>query len=282
MICLSSGKYTASVLLLSIALLAACGGSTGESANNTESPANVNTEATPQANSESNAGAENASAEPTAEANVNGVTKTEQGDEIRTERVSFAKGASSATLKGSVAGYNVVDYVVNAQKGQTMSISLKTSSTFAYFNVRGSKDGFASELDVNPKAMEEKDWKAELPKSGDYYIRVYLVRAEARRDGKADYSLSISVTGGGTKETAASEKPVFYDCPDRMEVVATLKSGGDWVEVEIGDTVLRLNRVQSGSGSKFADRGEKNVFWLKGKEALLEYRGKSYTCSERV
>lgn len=274
-------RYAASVLMLLVALLAACGGSTGDSANNSAPPANGDAGA-PQSNTEMNAGAENSGTEPAANTNVNGVTKTDQGDEIRTERVSFAKGASSATVKGSVKGYNVVDYVVSAQKGQTMSVSLTTSSSFAYFNVRGSKDGFASELDVNPKAMEEKNWKASLPKSGDYYIRVYLVRAEARRDGKADYDLTISVRGSESKETADSEKPVFYDCPDRLEIVATMKSGGDWVTVEIGDTVLRLNRVQSGSGVKFADNGEKNVFWVKGKEALLEYRGKSYTCSERA
>ena len=273
-------KLTAPAFLTVLAFLAACGGSTGEPANNSAPP--PTNEAASETPVENTSATEGNAETPANEANVNTVTKTEQGDEIRTERVSFAKGASSATVKGSVKGYNVVDYVVNAQKGQTMSVSLKTTSTFAYFNVRGSKDGFASELDVNPKAMEEKDWKAALPRSGDYYIRVYLVRAEARRDGKADYDLTISVTGSEAKETAVSEKPVFYDCPDRMEVVATMRSGGERVEVEIGDTVLRLNKVQAGSGSRYADKGEKNVFWLKGNEALFEYRGKSYTCSQRA
>jgi membrane-bound inhibitor of C-type lysozyme len=209
------------------------------------------------------------------------VETTETGDELRTERVSFAKGASSASVKGSVKGYDTVDYVVNAGKGQTMSVSLKSSSSFAYFNIRPSKNGFATDMDGDPKPMEVSNWKGTLPKSGDYYIRVYLVRAEARRKGRADFTLNVAVTGGRDEQAAVSEKPVFYSCDDRMEVVTTSKAGGSKITLEVGDTVLTLSKVPSTSGAKFTDAGEKTVFWNNGNLALFDFRGKSYNCSVR-
>ena len=53
----------------------------------------------------------------------------------RQERVAFAKGASSATIKGQLKGDADVDYVVGAAAGQTISVALKGSNRSNYFNV---------------------------------------------------------------------------------------------------------------------------------------------------
>ena len=60
----------------------------------------------------------------------------------RQERVTFAKGASSATIKGQLKGDADVDYLVRAAAGQTLSVSLKVSNRSNYFNVLppGSQD----------------------------------------------------------------------------------------------------------------------------------------------
>ena len=65
--------------------------------------------------------------------------------EIRQERVSFHAGASSATIKGSIKGYETIDYVLGAKAGQTMSVTLKTNNGANYFNVLapGSDDAIA-------------------------------------------------------------------------------------------------------------------------------------------
>ena len=47
---------------------------------------------------------------------------------IRTERVKFAKGATSAVIKGQVKGSGDVDYLVRAGAGQTITVSLKVSN----------------------------------------------------------------------------------------------------------------------------------------------------------
>jgi len=60
----------------------------------------------------------------------------------RQERVTFARGASSATIKGQTKGDADVDYLVRAAAGQTLSVSLKVSNRSNYFNVLppGSQD----------------------------------------------------------------------------------------------------------------------------------------------
>jgi len=55
-------------------------------------------------------------------------------DEIRIERVQFAKGATSAVIKGRVKGYSGVDYRVRAGAGQTIKVSLKRSNLSNYLS----------------------------------------------------------------------------------------------------------------------------------------------------
>ncbi len=40
----------------------------------------------------------------------------------RTERVHFAKGATSTVIKGQIKGYRYVEYQVRAGAGQTLSV----------------------------------------------------------------------------------------------------------------------------------------------------------------
>ena len=40
----------------------------------------------------------------------------------------------------------------------------------------------------------ENSWSGTLPADGDYTIQVYLVRAEARRGGKADFECTVFIT----------------------------------------------------------------------------------------
>ncbi|HSV92270.1 MAG TPA: hypothetical protein VLH81_04300, partial [Desulfobacterales bacterium] len=107
--------------------------------------------------------------------------------EIRSERVQFKKGAASAAIKGRLKGYASVDYLVRAGAGQTIAVSLKPSNRSTYFNVLppGSKDL------AMYAAQTGEEYKGILPADGDYAIRVYLVRAAARRNESSDYTLTV-------------------------------------------------------------------------------------------
>lgn len=110
-------------------------------------------------------------------------------DEARTERVSFARGTSSKVIKSSVRGYDVVDYLVGARAGQTLSVKMTTSNAASYFNV--SAAGADQALFVG--STSGNAFSGKLPASGDYKVQVYLMRNAARRGETAKYTLTIAV-----------------------------------------------------------------------------------------
>jgi hypothetical protein len=112
-------------------------------------------------------------------------------DEIRKERVQFKKGASTATIKGSIKGYETVDYLLGAKAGQTMQVALQTNNGANYFNVLppGSDAAIAIGSNLGNK------WTGTLPVDGEYTVRVYLMRSAARRNEAASYTLTVGITG---------------------------------------------------------------------------------------
>jgi hypothetical protein len=121
-------------------------------------------------------------------------------DEIVTWPIQFARGASSATVKGSLKGYRIVDYRLGAKAGQTMSVKLTTSNGANYFNVLppGSKD---EAIFIGSTGGGE--WTGSLPADGEYTIRVYLMRSAARRNETANYALTVGIRGSATPSPAA-------------------------------------------------------------------------------
>ena len=110
-------------------------------------------------------------------------------DKARTERVQFAKGASSKAIKGAVKGYDGVDYVVGLR--QTLKVDMKTSNASSYFNVTA--PGADSALFIG--STSGGSFKGVVPKTGDYTIQVYLMRNAARRGETANYTLAVGATG---------------------------------------------------------------------------------------
>jgi len=122
-------------------------------------------------------------------------------DEIRTERVHFKPGTSSATIKGKIKGYETVDYVLEASKGQQMNVSMATKNGATYFNILAPGE---NEVAMFIGSTSGNQFEGALPKSGDYKIRVYMMRNAARRDEVANYRLEMIVTGAAKKADKAS------------------------------------------------------------------------------
>ena len=113
-------------------------------------------------------------------------------DEIRKERISFERGKSQATIEGVIAGHDSVDYLVGARAGQEMSVTLETDHPGNYFNVIPPDE---KNVATFVGSTSGNRYVGELDLDGDWKIRVYLMRAAARRDETASYSLTIGVTG---------------------------------------------------------------------------------------
>jgi len=113
-------------------------------------------------------------------------------DEIRTERVHFKKGTNSAVVKASIKGYETVDYVLGARAGQHMKVSLATKHGATYFNILAPGE---NEVAMFNASHSQNQYEGELPASGDYKIRVYMMRSAARRNETASYTLTVGITG---------------------------------------------------------------------------------------
>jgi len=152
-------------------------------------------------------------------------------DDIRQEKVQFQKGRSGASIKGRIVGDETVDYKLNARAGQRMIVNLKTNNARNYFNVL--PPGTDEALFVGSSAGNR--FEGTLPDSGDYRIRVYLMRSAARRNEKANYTLDIKIVGEQQGKPAATGGD-FADSdaggPDFWEVTGVPR--GDTLNLRTG------------------------------------------------
>lgn len=125
----------------------------------------------------------------------------------RTERVQFAKGASSKTITGQIRGEATVEYVVGARAGQALNVSLKSSNGANSFNVWAPGTVPGSDEALASGQLSENRVSTPLPASGDYRIQVFLMRSAARRNETANYTLSVSVTGAPAQVSTDAKVP---------------------------------------------------------------------------
>ncbi len=115
-------------------------------------------------------------------------------DQMRTERVHFAPGATSAVIAGSIEGRESLDFLLSARAGQTLKVTMETDNSANYFNLIP-PDAEDVAVYTGSNGPEFNQYEGELDLDGDWKIRVYLYRAAARRGERADYRLDISITG---------------------------------------------------------------------------------------
>jgi len=113
-------------------------------------------------------------------------------ERVRQLRVEFQPGTSSATVEGTITGYEVVDYLVGARAGQTMAVALTTGHSATYFNVLPPD---SEDEAVFVGSTSGGDFEGRLDLDGDWKIRVYMMRSAARRGEAADFRLELSVHG---------------------------------------------------------------------------------------
>jgi len=113
---------------------------------------------------------------------------------IRTERVHFKAGASSAVIEGTIKGDDTVDYVLGARQGQSMNVSMTTNNGANYFNIIAPGE---TDVAMFNGSTADNQFEGVLPASGDYKIRVYLMRSAARRNEAAKYRLEMIIADAG-------------------------------------------------------------------------------------
>ncbi|MCO5065245.1 MAG: SH3 domain-containing protein [Rhizobiaceae bacterium] len=127
-------------------------------------------------------------------------------DEIDVQRVRFPAGQTGTTIEAAIKGYSIKDYILGANAGQRMTVSMKTSNGASYFNVLPAN----SETAIFVGSTSGNNFEGVLPANGDYRIRVYLMRSAARRNETAKYTLSIAIHGGSAQNPAPAN-PDYAD-----------------------------------------------------------------------
>jgi hypothetical protein len=124
-------------------------------------------------------------------------TAVARGD-MRSERIQFKKGASSAIVNSRIKGAQTVDYLIGARKGQVANISLATQHPATYFNILA--PGQTDEAFFNG-SVSQNQFEGVLPDNGTYRVRVYMMRSAARRNESASYRLEVAIGGAAAAQS---------------------------------------------------------------------------------
>lgn len=170
---------------------------------------------------------------------------------MRTERVQFPRGQTGTVIQGTIRGDQIVDYVLGAQAGQTMSIGMTTGNASSYFNVTA-PGAFAA---MHIGSTNGNNFHTVIPSSGDYRVRVYLMRNAARRDERADYRLNLSITGSqAAKPTPALDyADGLSGGPDFWEVTGV--AAGDRLNMRKGPSTSEQVTATFDNGTKLRNLG---------------------------
>jgi len=208
-------------------------------------------------------------------------------NDIRNERLQFSRGEISAMTKGKVTGREIVDYKLSARAGQGMIVNLETDNPSSYFNVLAPGE---SEVAFFIGSIKGKRFEGDLPKSGDYTIRVYLMRNAARRGETANYSLEVAIAAagdlpseaGGTSDAGPSES-------DALVAGTDFNATGEIPCAQHKGQPMRSCRfgvIRRGGGSVtvrvfWPDGGERNLYFENGKVSSSDAKSETAISTER-
>ena len=103
-------------------------------------------------------------------------------------RLRFPTGASSTSVKGTVRGYAYRDYIVRANADQTITAAVSSANSYTILTV------FRPDGENLDGATQMGEFSGTLPVTGDYVIRVGMMRAGARKRGSvSNFTLKVSI-----------------------------------------------------------------------------------------
>jgi hypothetical protein len=181
--------------------------------------------------------------------------------------VQFAQGHAATQLKGSIKGYQYVDYQLRASAGQTLKVSLHGSNGQNYFNIlppqHSAEAMYIGSHDGNQAVVL-------LPVDGVYQVRVYLMRAAARRDEASNFSLELAVTGKALRPLSAAQDALIPGTPYHAQATIQCQPS-DAALNECQASVIR----RGGDGTATVDlrwgaTGQRSILFVKGQPVAAD------------
>jgi hypothetical protein len=196
---------------------------------------------------------------------------------IRQERVQFAKGATSAVIKGQLKGDVTVDYLVRAAAGQTLSVNLQKTNAQNYFNVMP-PGSTGSAMFVGDSG---ENYSGVLPADGDYIVRVYLMRPAARRGESSNYALTIGASGKALAPTAASRDALIPGTPYHASAPIKCVPAFETTPRECDAFVIRRGFDGTATIDIPGSAGKRSILFVKGKPTASNAQAMDTLTSER-
>ncbi|HEX9930061.1 MAG TPA: hypothetical protein VGB02_16125 [Pyrinomonadaceae bacterium] len=121
------------------------------------------------------------------EATTNNDSPANQG--LKTERIRFASGKSSATVEGKVGDGEEKVYLIGAKAGQTMTIEVPEggANNDVFFHLVA-PDGSLPMGRAGDKPQNDAVYSGALRQSGDYKIVIYALKSK-----NADFKMLVSI-----------------------------------------------------------------------------------------
>ncbi len=129
------------------------------------------------------------------------VAAAEPARALRT--LAFPPGAHETATRGHVKGRLDADYRLSAGAGQRLRVRVTSPHPGLQFNVIA--PGGDGHVAMFAGGGAERPFEAVLPIGGTYTVRVYLVRAAARRDEMAPFALDVALEGAALRPLPARE-----------------------------------------------------------------------------
>lgn len=190
---------------------------------------------------------------------------TEPGRAART--VTFPPGARDTALHGQVTGRLHADYRVRAGAGQSLRVRLTSPHAGLQFNVIA--PGGAGNVAMFAGGGASEPFDRLLPIAGASTIRVYLVRAAARRDEMASFALDVMLDGEARRPLPTREDARLPGTPFHARTEApceTVYSAARRCTL----SVIRYDRMGSGSVVLRWPQGRRTVPFDKGRPSASD------------
>ncbi|SNT41132.1 SH3 domain-containing protein [Tropicimonas sediminicola] len=147
-------------------------------------------------------------------------------------QIQFEPGATSTTINGTIIGNEYIDYVLGAQGGQTMVVSLAVTGTngngSAFFNILPAGQDYPALFNGSNEGQRAE---VTLPSSGNWAIRVYLMGNDADTGKTVGFSIDVYIAPGSGSQGAASSGSSGSGLLPEEDFFVVRVSGGDVLNV---------------------------------------------------
>lgn len=207
------------------------------------------------------------------------VWSAESNGDRSVKAVAFPKGKTETVIEGRIKGRGYVDHTLRASAGQTLSLQLNSSHRAIYFNLLppGSSDAAMAIGEFSGNRFDGL-----LPDDGIYTVRVFLIRAAARRNEAASYTLKVGAGGTALKPLAASLDALVAGT--RFHAVARVKCAPAYTptrECEAG-VVRRGIDGTATVALRWDQSGMRRILFIKGEPKAADVaQAMTYTRNER-